>query len=139
MRRNSFISREQDYGLRITAYLAGLPKGEFICVPKLAEKLFIPSKFAARIMHKLKKAGITGSIRGKYGGVFLKSEPQNLSLYDVLITIGFKAKLNDCLNENFVCELTFGCKFHSFFVNEEKLLMEKLQKTKISEFILHEL
>lgn len=139
MRTNSFISREQDYALRITAYLAGLQKDEFISVSKLSEKLFISQKFASRIIHKLKKAGITGSIQGKYGGVYLKSDPNKLSLYDVLSTIGFKIKFNDCLKENFICELVFGCKFHSFFVNEERFLMEKLQNRKISEFILREL
>ncbi|MFA3781647.1 Rrf2 family transcriptional regulator [Melioribacteraceae bacterium 4301-Me] len=139
MKNNSFISREQDYALRMTAYLAGLPKGEFISVPKLSQKLFISYKFAARIIHKLKKAKITDSIQGKYGGVFLRANPGKLSMYDVLNAIGFKVKFNDCLKENFTCELMFGCKFHSFFLNEEKLLIKKLKSKKISNFILHEL
>jgi len=138
MRRNSFISREQDYALRMTAFLAGLPKGEFISVPKLAQKLFISQKFASRIIHKLKKANITDSVQGKYGGVFLKANPKKLSMYDVLNTIGFKVKFNDCLKENFVCELMFGCKFHSFWINEEKLLIDKLKSQKFSDYILKE-
>ncbi len=138
MRRNSFISREQDYALRMTAFLAGLSKGEFISVPKLAQKLFISQKFASRIIHKLKKANITDSIQGKYGGVFLKANPKKLSMYDVLDAIGFKVKFNDCLKENFVCELMFGCKFHSLWINEEKLLMDKLKNQKFSDYILTE-
>ncbi|MDF1612184.1 RrF2 family transcriptional regulator [Stygiobacter electus] len=138
MRRNSFISREQDYALRMTAFLAGLPKGEFINVPTLARKLFISHKFASRIVHKLKKAKITDSVQGKYGGVFLKADPKKLSMFDVLDTIGFKVKFNDCLNKNFKCELMFGCKFHSFWLNEEKLLLEKLKKQKFSDYVLRE-
>lgn len=138
MKRNSFISREHDYALRMTAFLAGLPKGEFISVPNLAEKLFISNKFASRIIHKLKKANITDSIQGKYGGVFLKADPKKLSMFDVLNTIGFKVKFNDCLKENFVCELMFGCKFHSFWMNEELLLLEKLKQQKISDYVLKE-
>lgn len=139
MRKNSFISREQDYALRMTAYLAGLPKGEFVPITKLSNRLFVSQKFAARIIHKLKKANITGSVQGKYGGVFLKANPKNLSMYDVLNTIGFKVKFNDCLKENFVCELMFGCKFHSFWINEEKLLIDKLKSQKFSEYIFKEL
>lgn len=138
MRSNSFISREQDYALRMIAFLAGLPKGEFIPVARIAEKLFISKKFASRIIHKLKKAKITDSIRGKYGGVFLKADPRKLSMYDVLNTIGFKVKFNDCLKENFLCELTFGCKFHSFWTNEELLLIKKLKEQKILDYTLKE-
>lgn len=138
MRRNSFISREQDYALRMTAYLAGLPKGEFINIPTLAHRLFISKKFAARILHKLKKAKITDSVQGKYGGVFLKADPKKLSMYDVLNKIGFKVKFNDCLKKNFKCELMFGCKFHSFWMNEELLLIEKLKNQKFSDYILKE-
>ncbi|MGK9476485.1 RrF2 family transcriptional regulator [Melioribacter sp. OK-6-Me] len=138
MKRNSFISREQDYALRMIAYLAGLPKNEYLSVKELSKRLFISPKFAARIIHKLNKANITGSIQGKYGGIFLKANPKKLSMYDVLNTIGFKVKFNDCLNENFVCELMFGCKFHSFWVNEEKLLIEKLKSQRISDYILKE-
>ncbi|MCX7875223.1 MAG: Rrf2 family transcriptional regulator [Melioribacteraceae bacterium] len=138
MKRNSFISREQDYALRMTAYLAALPKGEFINVPTLAQRLFISQKFASRIIHKLKKAKITDSIQGKYGGVFLKADPKKLSLYDVLNTIGFKVKFNDCLKKEFKCELKFGCKFHAFWVNEEEILINKLKKEKISDYLLKE-
>lgn len=138
MRRNSFISREQDYALRMIAYLAGLPKKEYISIKELSKRLFISPKFAARIIHKLNKANITGSIQGKYGGIFLKADAKKLSMYDVLNTIGFKVKFNDCLNENYVCELMFGCKFHSFWVNEEKLLIDKLKNQMISEYILKE-
>ncbi|AFH48808.1 Putative transcriptional regulator [Ignavibacterium album JCM 16511] len=138
MRRNSFISREQDYALRMTAFLAGLPNGEFISIPELAEKLFISKKFASRIIHKLKKSNITDSVQGRYGGVFIKADPEKLSIFDVLNTIGFKVKFNDCLKENFACELMLGCKFHSFWMNQEFLLIEKLKKQKISDYVLKE-
>lgn len=138
MKRNSFISREQDYALRLTAYLSGLPKGKFINVPELAKRLFISQKFASKIVHKLKMAKITESIQGKYGGVYLKANPKKLSMFDILDTIGFKVKFNDCLKENFKCELMFGCKFHSFWMNEERLLIEKLKKQKFADYILTE-
>jgi Rrf2 family nitric oxide-sensitive transcriptional repressor len=135
----SFISREQDYALRITAYLAGLKKGEFISVSKIAETLRISQKFASRIAHKLKKAGVTDSIQGKYGGVFLKASPQNISIWDILNIIGFKIKFNDCLCENFFCELELGCKFHSFFVQQEQVFMDNLKNQKISDYVLSNL
>lgn len=139
MRIQSFISREQDYALRITAYLAGLKKGEFVSIRKMSATLRISQKFAARIAHKLKKADITDSIQGKYGGVFLKANPQKISMWDVLNIIGFKIKFNDCMCENFFCEFELGCRFHAFFVQQEQVFMDTLKKQKISDFILHHL
>jgi len=139
MKKISFISREQDYALRITAYLAGLPKNKFIPISKISEKLFVSKNFAARIIHKLNKAKITASIQGKYGGIYLKVNPSKLTIYDVLYCIGFKVKFNDCLKESFFCELMFSCKFHSFFVNEEKLFFEKLKSQKILDYIIRDM
>lgn len=135
MKANSFISREQDYALRITAYLASLKKGHFISINKMADILHISNKFAARIVHKLKKANITDSIQGKYGGIFLKADPKEVSFWDIMNVIGFKMKFNDCLKENFICELEFGCKFHMFFVQQENKMKETLMSQKISDYL----
>lgn len=135
MKIKSFISREQDYALRITTFLAGQKEGEFISVNKMAEKLHISKKFASRIVHKLKHANITGSIQGKYGGVFLKADPKEISIWDIMNICGFKVKFNDCMNEFFFCELQFGCRFHNFFLATEKALFDNLKKQKISDFL----
>lgn len=136
MKTLSLISREQDYALRMTAYLAGLEKEKFISIPSLAEKLYISQNFASRIVHKLKKASITGALQGKYGGIYLKADPKTLSVYDVLSAIGFKVKFNDCLRANFSCELSFGCKFHYFFAIEEKAFIDKLKEQMVWDYII---
>ncbi len=139
MKIHSFISREQDYALRITAFLASLDKGEIINVNKLSKKLYLSKSFSARIIHKLKNANITGSVQGKYGGVFLKVNPEDISIWDILNIIGFKVRLNDCMDEHFICELEFGCRFHLFFVEQEKILMDKLKSQKISDYLFRKL
>lgn len=135
MKTKSFVSREQDYALRITAYLANLQKGQFISITKMAALLHVSSNFAARIAHKLKKANITDSVQGKYGGVFLKADPKEISFWDIMSVIGFKMKFNDCMKENFFCELEFGCKFHRFFSQQEQMLKETLMSQKISDYL----
>jgi Rrf2 family nitric oxide-sensitive transcriptional repressor len=134
MKKTSLLTREQDYSLRIAAFLASLKKDEFISVSKISKKLLIPKHFTSRILHKLKKAEITDAYKGKYGGVYLKINPKYNSLWDILKAIGFKARLNECLDDNFVCELMFGCKFRSFFIEQEKFLIDKLKSQKISDF-----
>ncbi|MBK7229151.1 MAG: Rrf2 family transcriptional regulator [Ignavibacteriales bacterium] len=94
--------------------------------------------FAARIIHKLKNANITGSVQGKYGGVFLKVNPNEISIWDILNAVGYKMRLNDCMNDHFTCELMFGCKFHSFFLAQEKNLIENLKNQKISDYVFQQ-
>lgn len=131
---HTFISREQDYALRITARLAELRKGEQLSVRELSGDMYISKIFAARIVLKLKLAGILGTNQGKAGGVFLQINPKKLSAYDVVDAIGFAVKFNSCLAENFKCELMGSCRFHGFFCKQETLLITQLKKMKISDF-----
>lgn len=131
---NSFISREQDYALRITARLAELKKGEQLSVRELSTDMFISKIFAARIVHKLKNAGILGTTQGKTGGVYLAANIKKLSAFDVLNVIGFKIKYNNCLYQQFKCELKGSCRFHGFFHQQEEQLTSQLKKMKIADF-----
>jgi Rrf2 family nitric oxide-sensitive transcriptional repressor len=132
----TYISREQDYALRITSALAELKENEQLPVSELSKRLYISKNFTARIVHKLKKSGILSTTQGKYGGVSLNRKPDELSLYEVLDTIGFKTKFNKCLDERFHCVFSNKCLFHSFFDEEESKFHERMKKKMISDFVL---
>lgn len=129
----SFITREQDYALRITAYLAGLE--EQISVKQLSSKLEVSGKFASRIVHKLKTEGILKTRRGVKGGVCLNGNAKQLTIYDVLNAIGFENKFNQCLAKNQQCTFECTCKFHRLFAEQENKLLNDFKEMKISEFI----
>ena len=133
----SYISREQDYALRITSMLAGLKKDETIPVSQLSKKLCISKSFASRIVHKLKKSAIVGTTQGLYGGVYINRNPKEISVFEVLDKIGFKTKFNQCLDGKYECELQSLCKFHTFFAIHEKKLLEELKNHSISEFTIN--
>ena len=131
---NTLISREQDYALRIVAYLAGKKTKEPMSVKELSSKLAISKSFTARIVHKLKNNNVLGTIQGKYGGVFLKADPKKLSLLDVLKIVGFNSRLNACLYLDYKCPFEDICNFHKFFIKLEKQILNTLEEKKISEF-----
>ncbi len=131
---NTFISREQDYALRITARLAELKKGEQLSIRELSVNMFISKIFAARIVHKLKLAGILATTQGKTGGVSLNIPAKKLTAFEVLEVIGFKVKYNNCLYKDFKCELIGSCRFHHFFRAQENQLLKNLKKMKIADF-----
>lgn len=132
----TYISREQDYALRITSALAALEKNKQLPVSELSKRLYISKNFAARIVHKLTKSGILRTTQGKYGGVSLKKKPTELSLYEVLDAVGFKTKFNQCLDERFHCVFSNKCLFHSFFDEEENKLHERMKTKMISDFLI---
>ena len=132
----TFITREQDYALRIAAMLAGLPGGQQLSIKQLSEKLLISKKFAARISHKLKHGGIIGSKQGQSGGIFLIKNPNKLSLWEVLDIIGFRTKFNQCLDESFICGLSGYCKFHNLFGSIELNIITTLKEKMISDFVM---
>ncbi|MGC8594869.1 MAG: RrF2 family transcriptional regulator [Candidatus Kryptoniota bacterium] len=134
---NSFLTREQDYALRITTYLAALKGGERVSVSELSKRLYISRNFAARIVHKLKKANITGAVHGRYGGIFLKISPSELSVWDIIEAFGLKVRFNACLHDSYNCELEPACNYHFLFAKVEHDLSEYLRKRKVSDFLFN--
>ena len=132
----TFISREQDYALRITALLSVLKTGEQLSIKEISNKLYISKNFAARIVHKLRHAGIVETVQGNKGGVFLFKDAEKLSVYEVLNCIGFSVKMNKCLCGDFECMLEEKCGFHSFFSSHEAKLLASFRNTYVSQFAL---
>ena len=78
------ISKKCEYGLAAVLYIASKPTGRRSVRDEIARHCGIPRKFLARILCGLKDAGILGAERGAHGGYFLKEEPNQLRLIDLL-------------------------------------------------------
>ncbi len=135
---NSFIKREYDYAIRICAYLAGKDDLTPVPLPLVAKVLYITKPFATKIVYQLKKSGITGSVQGKMGGIFLKKNPDKLSILDILIAMRFNSTLNECIQDHHRCPLIKICHIHDFFIATENELLEKFKNKMISELAIRD-
>ncbi len=135
---SSLIKREYDYAIRICAYLAGREDNNPVPLPKISKVLFVSKPFATKIVHQLKKSGITGSVQGKTGGVFLKKDPAKLSLFAILEAMGFNSSLNECIKNHRHCPLIKLCHIHDFFVEAELELFGRFKNKMISELAIRE-
>ena len=131
---NSFIKREYDYAVRICAYMAGQPSGTTVSVSKISKALFITRPFSNKIINQLRLAGITGSVQGKFGGVFLRKKPEQLSILDILKAMNFNSTINECILNPGICPLIKSCKIHLFFKEQEELLLKNFEQKKIIDF-----
>ena len=81
-------------------------------VSVIAKSEQIPQKFLESILLTLRKAGILGSKKGKHGGYYLRNEPSEIKMTDVMrvlegpiamvpcVSLNYYEKCDDCPDEN---------------------------------------
>ncbi len=138
MNISTFIKREYDYAVRICAYLAGQPKAAPIPISRISQLLSISKPFTNKIIFQLRKGGIIDSVQGRYGGIFLKKSPEELSVFDILQAMNFNSVLNECLHNPAICPIIGFCKIHVFFAELQDFLVQKMKAKKISELVIHD-
>lgn len=132
----SFIKREADYAIRISAFLAnkkGLVKIDYIC-----EKLYLNKPVVIKIIHRLSKCGLITSETGRHGGVALSSDAENLSLLDILKCMGYVNTINVCVDQPEKCLLNPICNITAFFKDLQYDVERKLQSAKLKDFVFTE-
>lgn len=138
MKISTLIKRENDYAIRICAFLAGKPKGEAVAVSRITKLLQIKRPFTQKIIFQLRKSNIIGSVQGRNGGIYLLKDPAKLSVMDVLKAMNFNSSLNECLKIPSICPLIGFCKIHSFFLETQKKLFKEFENKKIIELAFYE-
>lgn len=134
----ALIKREYDYAIRICAYLAGRPTQKPVSVSLIAKALAITRPITTKVVHKLIKKGVIGSVQGRYGGIYLLKDGNELSILDILKAMDYDSTLNECLLNPAICPLVSACKIHLFFLEQEQRLLEEFNKKKIAEFAIHD-
>lgn len=128
-----FIQREADYAIRIVAYLAG--KNDKVKIKEICYKLYLGKNIVIKIVHKLRKCGIIITGTGKYGGVKVAPRIVDLTLYDVLVCMGFNSSINICVDKPEQCELNPICNITHFFSDIQNQIIDKLKSAKVKDFI----
>ncbi|GGZ73185.1 RrF2 family transcriptional regulator [Algibacter mikhailovii] len=106
------LSKKTKYGLKALTYIARSIGDTPIQVSEIAKSEQIPQKFLEGILLTLRKSGILGSKKGKHGGYYLRSEPAEIKMTDVMrvlegpiamvpcVSLNFYEKCDDCPDED---------------------------------------
>lgn len=78
------ISKKSKYAINALVYLARHKEDGPIIISQIAEAQNIPQKFLESILLDLKNAGILSSKKGRGGGYYLISDPDDVNLADVM-------------------------------------------------------
>lgn len=128
------ISRKTDYALRILSILA-TSEGELLSVRVAAEQVDVPYSFARSIQHGLAQAGIVESLRGVHGGMRLKADPSELTLYQIVEAVQGPFSINDCTAPEGECARMASCCFHPLWLGAEALMRDYLSSITLADVV----
>jgi Rrf2 family protein len=134
------LSKKCLYAMHALIYMAG-SSTPTVQVNWIARARKIPKKFLEVIMLDLKKAQILGSKQGKGGGYFLKKNPGEISLLEIINIIDGGFFFLPCLasGANFahcqMCGSEDNCPLHHKFGSVMNETNKILTNTSIIEFV----
>jgi len=106
------LSKKTKYGLKALTFIARSEGDSPVQVSEIAKSEQIPQKFLESILLTLRKAGVLGSKKGKHGGYYLRKEPSEILMTEVMrvlegpiamvpcVSLNFYEKCDDCPNEH---------------------------------------
>ena len=127
------VTRACDYAIRALLYMSGKPRGTVFMRSELSKLSEVPDSFLGKILQNLAKADILVSERGKKGGFRLEKNPDDISMYDVLLAIDGELQITDCLADIFYCKKVDYCKVHLVWEEIQLSIIDKMKKTSIKD------
>ncbi|MDO5026832.1 MAG: Rrf2 family transcriptional regulator [Tissierellia bacterium] len=124
-----------DYAIRTVIYLSG--KDDIANADEISEVVGVSKDYLTKILRNLTKANIVGVQRGVKGGYFLKKDPKDISLYDVIILMEKTININSCLDDEKNCNLsrTDFCQVRKFYISLQEDIDAKMKALSFAELL----
>lgn len=101
------ISTKGVYGLSAMYELCKHKKDTPLQIKSISSGANIPQNYLEQLFNKLRKAGLVKSIRGAKGGYVLASNPEDISIADILIALEGDLKIVDSRTDNPILNIFF--------------------------------
>jgi len=129
------ITRATEYAIRAVLFLAQQPPGDIVLKKDICATQEITPAFLTKILQPLIKANIVGSQRGVTGGFFLRREPAEISLLDILEAQEGPLYLNRCLIHEEFCDRKCLCPVHDVWQETRECMKRSLSGATISSLL----
>lgn len=108
------LSTSSTYAIRAALYVAvaDLEPGAFLSTRRIAEDLDVPFPFLTKVLQGLTRSGILVSQRGSAGGVALGRPTREITLLDVVASVGGDSVFHSCLLGLPACSDKDPCAMH---------------------------
>jgi len=128
------LKAQTDYAIRILRFLH-TRNVETLTAMQIALATDITTPTFTQIAMKLKKDDMLKTIQGGQGGYILGKPANEISVYDVLVSIEGELKINHCMESEGLCSHgeEVKCKVHEKLYNLQGEIIEKLSNLYISD------
>ncbi|APY11451.1 transcriptional regulator [Seonamhaeicola sp. S2-3] len=136
------LSKRTKYGLKALTYIAKKEGEQPVRVGEIAESENIPQKFLESILLTLKKAGILGSKKGKHGGYYLRNEPSEIQMTDVMRVLEGPIAMVPCVSLNYYekcddCPDEHQCSVHKLMIEVRDSTLKVFRNTTLADLALN--
>jgi Rrf2 family protein len=101
----------------------------------LASRQEISAKYLEQLLIPLKGAGLVKSVRGARGGYLLSSDPDSISLYDIVRSLEGPLAPVECVQDANYCDRVGGCTVHMVWGDMGQLLVDFLSNISLAEMV----
>ena len=124
-----------DYTLRVLMYLA-LDRTRLATVAEIAAAYGISGNHLMKVVHRLVRAGVVESVRGKGGGVRLARAPEDIRLGEIVRASEGDAPIVECLSGKLgACRIGAPCRLRGVLVDAFDALYESLDQHTLADLV----
>jgi len=132
------LSKKTKYGLKALTFIARSEGDMPVQVSEIAKNESIPQKFLESILLTLRKSGILGSKKGKHGGYYLRKEPAEILMTEVMrilegpiamvpcVSLNYYEKCDDCVDED-------SCSVHKLMIQVRDSTLNVFRNTTLED------
>lgn len=114
-------------------YLAGLDRETTVSATQIAEKIAVSPSHLSKVLQELARQGLVNSTRGARGGFSLATDPQEVTLLEIIRAVDPPPKPNGCLLGEQICHGAH-CKLKELREKVSQLVEAELSSTCLAEF-----
>jgi Rrf2 family protein len=106
-----------------------------LSITEISRKTQVPVKYLEQLIIPLKKAKLIKSIRGPKGGHMLALPPEEINVWDVLVTLESKMTLVDCVADPSACANSANCPIRPLWGKAYRAMIEPFKQTNLLDIL----
>ncbi len=129
------LSQTAEYALCAVLYLAERADEGTVRVGQMAQALRIPHNYLSKILHRLARAGVLASTRGKSGGFELAVPAERLRLSEIIAPFDRVDERRRCLLGRPQCSDRTACVAHTRWKEVADTLASFFRETSVADLL----
>lgn len=129
------MSTRVRYGTRALVDIAEHHGNGPVCLRDIAGRQKVSQPYLEQLILLLKAAGLVRSIRGARGGFILARDPAEISMVEVMTTLGWESEVVDCVGAPGSCSRSDACSVRDFWCRLSEAVVKVVGSTTLADLM----